>query len=339
MGEPLGTTLSRLIHLREKDHPGARGELSALLEAIGYAGRLVAADVRRAGLADVLGRAGATNVQGEEVQKLDVIANDAMIASLEHLGHTCILASEEMEDALPTPPPYPPGDHAVAFDPLDGSGNIDSGMPVGTIFSIYRRRSKGPGPGVADDFLRPGSEQVAAGYIVYGSSCMLVYTAGNGVNGFTLDPSVGAWLLSHPDISIPARGRQYLINCGNRSYWKPGVRAHVEALESVDPERGRPYAHRYVGALVADVHRVLLDGGIFMYPADTKDPRKPDGKLRLLYECAPMAFIVEQAGGAATDGSRRILDVPIETLHQRTPLFIGSADDVAEATERAREDA
>lgn len=331
MADRIGTTLSRFIHSRERDHPGARGEFSALIEAIGFAGRVIASDVRKAGLADVLGLAGSANIQGEQQQKLDVIANEAIIRSLEHVGRVCVLASEEMDEALPIGDEFHCGEYAVAFDPLDGSGNVDTNMPMGSIFSIYRRRTPAGGPGDATDFQRPGREQVAAGYVIYGSSTMLVYTTGRGVNGFTLDPEIGAWLLSHPEIKIPERGSSYLVNSGNRSYWRAGVRRYIEGLETSGP--GRPYSQRYVGALVADVHRILLKGGIFLYPADEKDPRRPNGKLRLLYECAPLGLVVEQAGGGATDGRRPILDVPIESLHQRTPIFIGSRLDVAEATQ------
>ncbi|MEM7247376.1 MAG: class 1 fructose-bisphosphatase [Acidobacteriota bacterium] len=336
MSEPLGTTLGRFIRRQERRHVQARGELSGLLEAIGFAGRQIAAAVRKAGLNDIIGHAGSVNVQGETVQKLDLLANEILIQSLDHVGHCCILASEEMDDGLPVD--EQPGDYAVAFDPLDGSGNIDTNMPMGTIYSIYRRTSEPGAPGQEFDFLRPGREQVAAGYILYGSSSMLVHATEDGVAGFTLDPEIGAWLLSHPDIKIPERGKQYLVNTGNRAYWHPHLREHVAALESVDPERGRPLGQRYVGALIADVHRILLKGGVFMYPADTKDPKKPNGKLRLLYECAPMAMIVERAGGAATDGRGPILDLDIKELHQRTPLFIGSRLDVEEATAAASQD-
>lgn len=332
MGDPLGTTLSRFILMREREHPGARGDLSALLEAIGLAGRLVTRATTKAGLADVLGMTGRTNVQGEEVKKLDVLANDALVASLDHLGHCCVLASEENEDVIPIPDECPVGDYAIAFDPLDGSGNTDNAMPVGTIFGIYKRVTPAGTHGDERDFLRRGSEQVAAGYVVYGSSTMLVYTAGNGTHGFTLDPSIGAWLLSHPRIELAPRGRSWSANAGNRAYWSEPVKRWVDGLQEIDADRGRPASHRYVGALVADVHRILLDGGIFAYPADSKDPKKVNGKLRMLYECAPLAMVVEQAGGAATDGRRRILDVPIESLHQRSPLFIGSREDVEEAT-------
>lgn len=334
--DPLGLTLSRFIHQNERDHPHARGEFSDLLEAIGLAGRVISASVRKAGLANVLGLAGGTNVQGEDVKKLDVLANQAMIAALDHGGRTCVLSSEEEDEAVIVGGDAP-GDYAVAFDPLDGSGNVDSAMPVGTIFSIYRRVSPKGTPGTPQDLLRRGSEQVAAGYILYGSSTVLVL-ATDTVNGFTLDPLVGSWLLTHPDIRLAPRGKQWSANPGNRAWWHPGVAGYVASLERLDAAAKTPYAQRYVGCLVADVHRILLEGGIFLYPADTKDPKRPSGKLRILYEGAPMAWIVEKAGGAATDGRRRLLDVPITKLHQRTPVFVGSRDDVADATRAASGD-
>lgn len=333
--DALGTPLSRFIHRRQKEHPEARGELSELLEAIGFAGRLIASSVSKAGIAGSMGLTGGTNVQGEQVKKLDLLAHETLISCLDHVGHFCIIASEEVEDFIHIPDEFENGDYAIAFDPLDGSGNTDNNMPMGTIFSIYRRVSPAGGPGEERDLLRRGSEQVAAGYMIYGASTMLVYTAGHGVHGFTLDPSVGAWLLSHPDIRVPQRGRIYSVNTGNRAWYSPGVAAYLAALESVDAERGRPYGLRYAGSMVADVHRVLLEGGIFMYPADTKDPKKSSGKLRLLYECAPLSFVVEAAGGAASDGRQRLLDVPVAKLHQRTPIFLGSAQDVADAVEHA----
>ncbi len=337
MPDPIGQTLSRFIHESQRDHPGARGEFSDLLEAIGLAGRVISASVRQAGLANVLGLAGNTNVQGEDVKKLDVIANDAMIAALDHGGRTCVLASEE-EETIVVVPAERAGDYAVAFDPLDGSGNVDTAMPIGTIFSIYRRATPSGSPGSEADLLRRGEQQVAAGYILYGSSTVLVLAC-RGVHAFTLDPLVGTWLLTHPDIRIPAQGKQWSANPGNRAFWHGGIARHVESLERGDAALGtKPRAQRYAGCLVADVHRILLEGGIFLYPADTKDPGKPHGKLRMLYECAPMAFIVEKAGGAATDGRQRILDVPIRELHQRAPLLIGSRDDVARATESASGD-
>ena len=334
MSDPIGLTLSRFIHAAARAHPGARGELSDLLDAIGLAARVIAANVRRAGLANVLGLAGGTNVQGEDVKKLDVLANEAMIAALSHGGRTCVLGSEEEESVVPV---QGGGDYAVAFDPLDGSGNVDSAMPLGTIFSIYRRITPPGEPGTAEDLLRLGSEQVAAGYVLYGSTTMFVLAC-DGVHGFTLDPLVGSWLLTHRDLQLKPRGRLWSANPGNRAWWHPGAAGYLDSLEKLDADRKRPYGQRYVGCLVADFHRILLEGGIFLYPADRKEPARPGGKLRMLYECAPMAFIAEKAGGAATDGRRRILDVPITSLHQRAPLFIGSREDVEEATAAASGD-
>lgn len=331
MSDPVGVTLSRFINNREREHPGARGHLSDLLEAIGLASRVIAASVRRAGLAQVLGLTGERNVQGEEVKRLDRLANDAMISVLSDSGHACVLASEEETDVLIIDGRGHDADYAIAFDPLDGSGNVDTNMPLGTIFAIFRRTSKQGQAGSAADLLRRGSEQVAAGYVLYGSSTMLVYATDDGAHGFTLDPLVGTWLSTHPDLKIPARGRSWSGNAGNRTNWHPGMQAYIRALDADEPARHRPFSQRYAGCLVADVHRVLLEGGIFLYPSDTRDAKRPHGKLRMLYECAPMAYVVEKAGGAATDGRSRILDVPITKLHQRTPIFIGSKEDVAEA--------
>ena len=331
MADPVGITLSRFIHARQREHAGARGHLTDLLDSIGLAGRVISASVRKAGLAHVLGLTGDRNIQGEEVKQLDVLSNEAMIAALADGRHCCVMASEEEDVAVPVKDAGEEADYAVAFDPLDGSGNADTGMPVGTIFAVFKRKTS-HGPGATEDFLRPGSEQVAAGYILYGSTTMFVLATKGGTHGFTLDPLVGTWLSTHPDMKIPSRGKSWAGNAGNRTTWSKGVQDYLAALETNDPAKRRPYGQRYTGCMVADVHRILLEGGIYLYPADNKDPKKPNGKLRLLYECAPLAFVVEQAGGAATDGSRRILDIPVETLHQRTPVFIGSREDVEDAT-------
>lgn len=287
---------------------------------------MIAARVNKAGLSDVLGRAGATNVQGEEVQRLDVLANQILVRCVEAAGHVCVMASEENEDIIPIPDEYPKGKYVLMFDPLDGSSNIDVCMSIGTIFSVHRRVTES-GPGTAEDCLQKGSEQVAAGYILYGSSTVLVYTTGNGVHGFTLDPLVGEFFLSHENIRVPSRGSTYSINEGNTVRWDPRIREWVAWLKSNDAPGGKPYGHRYIGTLVADFHRTLLKGGIFAYPADAKNP---NGKLRLLYECAPMAFIAEAAGGAASTGTERVLDVEPTALHQRVPFFTGSKEDVAD---------
>jgi len=325
--EPL--TLPGHIMQDQKEHPYATGDFSGLMTSISLAAKIIAVQVNKAGLAGVLGLTGRTNIQEEEVRKLDVFANDVMVETLASSGHVCVMASEEAADPIPASSGFP-GKYAVVFDPLDGSSNIDANVSIGTIFAIYRRVTPEGTPGALADLLQPGSRQVAAGYVVYGSSTMFVYCAGDEVAGFTLDPSIGEFLCSHPRIRIPARGRIYSCNEGNAASWEPGARNYVEHVK-----RGRagrpPYATRYIGSLVADFHRNMLYGGIFLYPADHRDPARPKGKLRLLYEANPLAFLVERAGGAASSGRGRILDIVPESLHQRVPLYIGSAEDVAEA--------
>lgn len=318
------TTLERYILDQERAHPDATGELTNLLYDIALAAKLIAAQIRRAGLVNVLGAAGATNVQGEEQQKLDVWANETMKNALNHTGRVCAMASEEDDELIPIPDGVPSGKYAVLFDPLDGSSNIDVNAAVGTIFSIYQRVSHG-GEGVLGDLLQPGHRQVAAGYVIYGSSVMMVYSAGSGVHGFTLDPTVGEFLLSNPAMRMPDTATYYSVNESNFHRWSKGIQMAVRAFKGEAPERMQRKNSRYIGSLVADFHRNLIKGGIFLYPADT---RNPHGKLRLLYECSPMAFLAEQAGGAATDGRQRILDLQPETLHQRVPLVIGCARDV-----------
>jgi len=329
-GDELGWTLDRHILERQRRVQGATGDFTGLFQSIALAARVIASKVQKAGLADVLGATGATNVQGETVQKLDVLANRILIRCVEAGGHVCVMASEENDEIIPIPPGYPHGKYVLMFDPLDGSSNIDVNISIGTIFSIHRRRSAA-GPGTVDDCLQRGTEQVAAGYVIYGSSTMLVYTTGDGVHGFTLDPLVGEFFLSHENLRIPSSSPTYSINEGNRSRWTPGVSRWVDTLKSSDAPGGKPYGLRYVGTLVADFHRTLLRGGVFAYPGDVK---APEGKLRLLYEAAPMAFIAEAAGGAATTGAgTRILDIEPGQLHQRVPLFIGSRDEVRFAEE------
>ena len=318
------TTIERFILDQEDRYPEATGELSNLLYDIALAAKIIAAAIRRAGLVNILGAQGATNVQGEEQQKLDVLANETIINCLKHTGRVCVMGSEEDEDIIPVPPEYPVGKYAVLYDPLDGSTNIDVNSAVGTIFSIYRRVSM-EGRGTVADVLQPGCMQVAAGYVMYGSSTMLVYTTGQGVHGFTLDPTIGEFLLSHPRIVTPRIGHYYSVNESNFGRWEKGVQAAVRALKGDLPDIVKPKNCRYAGSLVADFHRNLIAGGIFLYPGDTKNPR---GKLRLLYEASPMAYIAEQAEGSATDGLNRILDIVPESLHQRTPLIIGSREDV-----------
>ena len=325
------TTLDEFIIKRQLDFPYATGELSRLLRDIGLAAKIVNREVNKAGLVDILGTTGSTNVQGEEVKKLDVYANRRFIAALRLGCECCGIASEESEDVLIVDSELSrDAKYVVSMDPLDGSSNIDVNVSVGTIFSIYRRVSPSSGPCTLEDFLQKGSEQVAAGYVVYGSSTMMVYTTGHGVNGFTLDPSIGEFCLSHPDMQISKSGKTYSINQGNFISFPQGVKEYIRYCKEYDKATKRPYSLRYIGSMVADIHRNLITGGIFIYPA-TKDA--PNGKLRLLYECNPMAFIVEQAGGKASDGFRRILDVKPQELHQRIPLFIGSVEMVMKAEE------
>lgn len=325
MGTIQFMTLARHIIEEQQKHPEASGELSKLLHDLSLAAKVISLEVNKAGLADILGFTGDSNVHGEEVKKLDVFAHDMMVKALDHGGHLCVMASEEQEDIIPIPKKFNIGKYVLLFDPLDGSSNIDANISIGTIFSIYRRVSSDGVPGTLEDCLQPGSQQVAAGYIVYGSSTILVYTAGEGVHGFTLDPAFGEFILSHPNIQTPKKSKIYSINEGNYLYWHPGLKKYIKYLQEEDKATGRPYSSRYIGSMVADIHRNLLYGGIFMYPADS---RHTCGKLRLMYECNPMAFIVEQAGGRATNGKMRMLDIVPEKLHQRVPIFIGSEEDV-----------
>ena len=324
-----GITANRFIHEEQRQFPQATGEFSEILTQIALAAKIVSREVNRAGLVDVLGEVGDMNVQGEEVQKLDVYANDQFIRALSDDCFISVIASEENEDLIHTDADnvHRPGKYAVSIDPLDGSSNIDVNVSIGTIFSIHRRVSDGT-QGQSDDVLQCGTQQLAAGYVLYGSSTMLVYTVGRGVHGFTLDPSVGEFLLSHPQIRMPQAGKYYSVNEGNFPYWEESTREWVKALKGTDNPRKEPYSLRYIGSLVADFHRTLFKGGIFAYPLDMKDPKNPRGKLRLLYEASPMAMIAENAGGRAIDGKRRILDLTPDQLHQRVPLYIGSEEDV-----------
>ncbi|HVA98368.1 MAG TPA: class 1 fructose-bisphosphatase [Bacteroidia bacterium] len=316
-------TLGQFIIEKQSDFPYSKGELSRLLRDIGIAAKIVNREVNKAGLADILGEAGEINVQGESVKKLDVFANEQFIAALSMGGECCAIASEENEDiVLIDNHVSANAKYVVAIDPLDGSSNIDVNVSVGTIFSIYRRTSL-TGPGTLEDFLQRGTEQVAAGYIIYGSSTMLVYTTGKGVNGFTLDPSIGEFCLSHPNMSMAKNGKTYSINEGYYIHFPEGVKKYIKYCQEEDAKTNRPYSSRYIGSAVADVHRNLITGGIYIYPTTSKSPK---GKLRLLYECNPMAFIVEQAGGQATDGVKRIMEQDIKSLHQRTPFYCGSSE-------------
>ncbi len=328
--EALGSTITQHIVAAQRKHPEI-GDLSGTLNDLLAVAKVISREVNKAGLAGILGLTGEVNVQGEEVQKLDEYANDIISKQMAASGYVCVMASEEVDDPIPAEPGCE-GEYTLAFDPLDGSSNIDVNVNIGTIFSIHRKITKAAA-GTAEDLLQPGRKQVCAGYIVYGSSTMLVYSVGYGVHGFTLDPSIGEFILSHPNITMPARGKIYSVNEGNHNYWHKNTKRYVEYLKESDPKTKRPYSLRYIGSLVADFHRTLLKGGIFMYPRDYKDPNKPKGKLRLLYEAAPMAFLAEQAGGRASDGEQNILDIAPTGLHQRVPLYIGSREDIDQAEE------
>jgi fructose-1,6-bisphosphatase I len=333
LGRTKVTTLERFILGQERDHPDATGELTNLLYDVALAAKVIASQIRRAGLTNILGSAGTSNVQDEEQQKLDIFANETMKNALNHTGRVCTMASEEDEELIPIPDGVPAGKYAVLFDPLDGSANIDVNAAVGTIFSIYQRVTTS-GPGQLEDVLQPGSKIVAAGYVMYGSSVMMVYSAGHGVHGFTLDPTIGEFLLSHENITTPGTGKYYSVNESNFGRWSRAVQRAVRGFHGDDPARLKGKNSRYIGSLVADFHRNLIGGGIFLYPGDTKNV---NGKLRLLYECAPMAFLAEMAGGAATDGKTRILDIVPTALHQRTPLVIGGKEDVEYVAKVIRE--
>jgi len=317
------TTLGEFIVERQSDFPFAKGELSRLLSAIRLAAKIVNREVNKAGLVDdILGNAGEENVQGEQQQKLDVYANNQMIAALKAQQEVCGIGSEENEDFIAFDKGEAVwGKYVVLMDPLDGSSNIDVNVSIGTIFSIYRRKSKPGTVATLEDFLQPGDDLVAAGYVIYGSSTMLVFSTGHGVNGFTLDTSIGVFCLSHPNMKIPEDGRIYSINEGNYKQFPEGVKRYIKYCQEEDEATDRPYTSRYIGSLVADFHRNLIKGGIYIYPQTGSNP---NGKLRLMYENIPLAFLVEQAGGKASDGRRRILGIEPEHLHQRTPLFIGS---------------
>lgn len=320
--DPPVTTIERHILSAQQSYPQATGVLTNLLYDMALAGKIITSKIRRAGLVEVLGRTGDVNVQGEEVMKLDRLADQTIYRMNDHTGRLAVMGSEEHEGILPIPEDYPTGKYVLLYDPLDGSSNIDYNVSTGTIFSIYRRKSI-EGRGTVDDCLQPGRDLVAAGYIVYGSSTMLVYTTGKGVHGFTLDPSVGEFLLSHPFIRVPEKTKYFSVNLGYQKYWSEGVKHFTHYLQGREGD-GRSLSLRYIGSLIADFHRNLLSGGVFYYPADTKDPAMPDGKLRLLYEAIPLGFIAEQAGGYASNGRGSILDVQPRDLHERTPLFIGN---------------
>ena len=317
-------TLNRHIVEQGRLYPSATGAFTNLLTDIALAAKIVTYHVNKAGLVDIIGKVGSENVFGEEQQKLDVFANRILVGALSFGGNLCAMASEESEDLIPIPEDFPTGKYVACFDPLDGSSNIDVGVSIGTIFSIYRRVTPDRGPGSLEDLLQPGAKQVCGGYVIYGSSTMLVYTTGTGVYGFTFDPSYGEFVLSNKNIKIPSKGDIYSINEGNYHIWDQSIKNYVDWAKTSGSKDGKPMTGRYIGSLVADFHRNLLKGGVFLYPGNKKNP---NGKLRLLYEANALAFIVEQAGGSATDGINRIMSIQPKELHQRTPLVIGSKED------------
>ena len=315
------TTVQQHILDEEKLYPGATGDFTALLTSLTLAAKIISREVNQAGLVRIIGETGEINVHAESVQKLDEFAQNTIYRAMGHSGHLCVMASEESEGIIPIPDEGKRGRYVLMFDPLDGSSNIDVNASIGTIFSIHRKITTRTADGSLEDCLQRGTQQLASGYFIYGSSTMMVYTTGHGVNGFTLDPSLGEFLLSHENIKIPKSGRIYSINEGNINQWDAGTRRYIEYVKQDAKADGRPYSLRYIGSLVADFHRNLLKGGIFLYPG-------PKGKLRLLYEASPLALIVEQAGGSASTGTQRILDIQPTDLHQRVPLIIGSTWDV-----------
>ena len=315
--------MGEFVIKNQADFPYAKGELSSLMSAIRLAAKVMNSQINKAGLVDhLLGSVGSQNVQGEEQKKLDVYANDLFIKALKARDQVCGIASEEEEKVvLFENESGMNGKYVVLIDPIDGSSNIEVNVSIGTIFAIYRRVTPVGTPATLEDFLQPGNQQVAAGYIIFGSSTMMVFTTGNGVNGFTYDPAIGVFYLSHPNMKIPKDGEVYSVNEGNSEYFSPEVKKYINHCKQIDPASNRPYASRYIGSMIADFHRNLLKGGIFMYPATSISPK---GKLRLLYECNPMAFLIEQAGGSATDGTQRIMDIQPTELHERTSIFVGS---------------
>jgi len=324
-------TIERFILDQQQSYPDATGALTSILYDIALAAKIIASKTIRAGLSDILGSAGKENVQGEVVQKLDDFADEIIFKLNDHTGRLAVMASEEHEGIIPIPEHFAIGPYVLVYDPLDGSSNIDVNVSIGTIFAIYRRKTA-EGPGTLEDCLQKGRDIVAAGYVIYGSSTMLVYSTGQGVHGFTLDPTIGEFFLSHPNIRIPEQPKFYSVNQGYEQFWSDGVKRYTEWLQGKD-KTAKPLSLRYIGSLVADFHRNLLTGGIYYYPADTKEAGQTTGKLRLVYECAPMAFLAEQAGGAASTGTERILDLQPTTLHQRVPIFVGNSSLVEKAKE------
>ena len=326
------TTLGEFVIDRQKDFPGSSGELSRILSAIRLASKIVNQEINKAGVAThILGAAGSENIQGEQQQKLDVYADEKFIKAIEARGVVCGIGSEENDDFIAFESEQcQNGKYVLLMDPLDGSSNIDVNVSIGTIFSVFERKSKVGTKAELSDFLQKGDDQVAAGYVIYGSSTMLVFTTGNGVHGFTYDPGIGTFILSHRDMKFPSNGKIYSVNEGNYNNFEQGVRRYIKYCQESDASTNRPYTGRYIGSLVADFHRNLIKGGIYIYPSTTTSP---NGKLRLLYECSPLAYLAEQAGGAASTGTGRVMEVEPTELHQRVPYFVGSKEMVEMAIE------
>ena len=316
------TNLSRFIIQEQRKYPGASGDFSLILEQIALAAKLIAREVSKAGITDIIGDVSSKNIHGERQQKLDLFAHKNLIHALDHIGKLAGMASEESDKIINIPTKHPEGRYLAVFDPLDGSSNIEVNISIGTIFGIYKKLNADKKGCSEEDFLQPGKNLISSGYVVYGASTMFVYTTGNGVNGFTLDPSIGEFILSHPDMKIPSVGSIYSVNEAYANRWDKRIIKYIEYLKNM---KDRSYKSRYIGSLVSDFHRNLLKGGIFLYPADSKSPT---GKLRLLYEANPLSFLIEQAGGKAIDGKRNILEIQPESIHQRTPLFIGSSYEI-----------
>lgn len=328
------TTISHHIGVEQNLHPEATGEFTTILNDLQLAIRIISRDVRRAGLNDILGLTRSTNIHGEQVRKLDAYSNDVIKKAMLSSGHICVMASEEEDEPVFNQTDGYSGKYVIVFDPLDGSSNIDINVTIGTIFSLYKRIDpSGETPASLEDILQPGYKQTAAGYALYGSSTILVYTTGHGVHAFTYDPTIGEFLLTRENIKMPSRGSQYSINEGNYYKWDDRLRQYIDYIKTPSKDKTRPYALRYIGSAVADVHRTLLKGGIFIYP---KDDKNPNGKLRLVYEANALSMLIEQAGGRATDGERRILDKKPKDIHERTPLILGSKEDVFECEDFLR---
>lgn len=329
-------TIERHIQEQQKLFPTATGKFTEMLQDMALAAKLISRETTRAGLANILGATDTENVFGERQQKLDMFADDVIFKMNDHTGRVCAMVSEEHEELIDIPPHYDTGSYVLIYDPLDGSSNIDVNVSIGTIFSIHRKYTRGE-RGTIDDVLQEGKRLLASGYVIYGSSTMMVYTTGRGVFGFTLDPSIGEFILSHENIRIPEVPRYYSVNQGNEKFWTAGIRRYVKWLQGIEGEGHKPLGHRYIGSMVSDFHRNLLQGGIYLYPGTLQDPQKPFGKIRLMYEAQALAFIAQQAGGYASDGLGDILDLRPHTLHQRVPFFVGNESLVRKAEDYIRD--